>query len=242
MTKLAGEPRGASHGESRGEPLAAPASAAPATASNGGAGLDRRSQTLLEFPLVRARLADETGFPPGRRLAEALEPSTDRVIVARGLEETSQTRSFVAEHPGSGIGGSKDILPWVERAARAGRLEPRHFLDIAETLEAASRLGEAISGDRRPLLRDLAREIHPLPSLRNTLNPQLRPDGRDGRHRIAAPGRTPSCGSDRLRPAAHAARPARPLERVLERSPGADRHSTRRAIRDPVSYTHLTLP
>jgi len=143
----------------------------------GGVGLDRRSQTLLEYPLVRARLADETGFPPGRRLAEALEPSTDPVIVARGLEETSQTRSFVAGHPGSGIGGSKDILPWIERAVRGGRLEPRHFLDIAETLEAASRLAEALSGDRRPLLRDLGREVHALPSLRSVLNRSFDPTG-----------------------------------------------------------------
>ena len=70
-------------------------------------GLDRRSLALLEFPLIRARLAAAAGFPPGRRLAEALEPSTDPVIVARGLEETSQMRAFVASHPTAGIGGSK---------------------------------------------------------------------------------------------------------------------------------------
>ena len=49
-------------------------------------GIDGRSQALLEFPLVRARLANATGFPPGRRFAESLTPSTDPVIVARGLE------------------------------------------------------------------------------------------------------------------------------------------------------------
>jgi DNA mismatch repair protein MutS2 len=97
--------------------------------------------------------------------------------VARGLEETSQTRTFIAEHPGAGIGGSKDIGPWVERATRGGRLEPAHFLDIAVTLEAAARLGDALSGDRRPLLRDLARDIHPLPSLRNTLQRSFDPTG-----------------------------------------------------------------
>jgi len=107
-------------------------------------GLDRRSLALLEFPLVRARLAAAAGFPPGRRLAEALEPSTDPVIVARGLEETSQMRAFVASHPTAGIGGSKDIGPWIERAVRGGRLDPAHFLDIASTLEAASRLGEVL--------------------------------------------------------------------------------------------------
>ncbi|HEY5487240.1 MAG TPA: endonuclease MutS2 [Candidatus Limnocylindrales bacterium] len=160
-----------------GEPRRAPAEVTARTASVGATSLDPRSQTLLEYPLVRARLAAETGFPPGRRVAEALEPSADRVIVARGLEETSQTRSFVAEHPGAGIGGSKDILPWTERAVRGGRLEPRHFLDIAETLEAAARLGEALSGDRRLLLRDLARELHPQPSLRNTLNRSFDPTG-----------------------------------------------------------------
>jgi DNA mismatch repair protein MutS2 len=139
--------------------------------------MDRRSLALLEFPLVRARLASATGFPPGRRLAEALEPSTDPVVVARGIEETTQTRAFVAGRPGAGIGGSKDILPWIDRAARGGRLDPSHFIEILVTLEAAGRLAEALSGDKRPLLRDLAREIHPLPSLRNTLQRSFDPTG-----------------------------------------------------------------
>ncbi len=148
--------------------------AVPTTASTS---VDGRSLALLEFPIVRARLAAATGFPPGRQLAEALQPSTDPVIVARGLEETTQTRAFVAAHPGSGIGGSKDIGPWIDRAARGGRLDPAHFLDIADTIEAAARLGDALSGDRRPLLRDLAREIHSLPSLRSVLQRSFDPTG-----------------------------------------------------------------
>jgi DNA mismatch repair protein MutS2 len=132
---------------------------------------------ILEFPLVRARLAAASGFAPGRRLAEELEPSSDPMMVTRGLQETTQTRSFVAERPGAGIGGSKDIGPWVERAARGGRLEPAHFLDILSTLEAASRLGEALEGDRRPIMRDLGREIHALPSLRSVLERTFDPTG-----------------------------------------------------------------
>ena len=142
-----------------------------------GSGLDRRSLALLEYPLVLARLAVATGFAPGRRLAESLEPSTDPVVVAHALEETTQTRSFVSGHPGAGIGGSKDIGPWIDRAARGGRLDPAHFLDIGATLEAAARLGEALGGDKRPILRDLAREIHPLPSLRSTLERSFDPTG-----------------------------------------------------------------
>jgi len=139
--------------------------------------MDARSLTLLEFPLIRARLANATGFGPGRRIAEALEPSTEPVIVARGLQETTETRSFIAGHAGVGIGGAKDIGPWIERAARGGRLDPGHFIEIAATLEAASRLGDALSDDKRPLLRDLAREIHPLPSLRSTLERSFDPTG-----------------------------------------------------------------
>jgi DNA mismatch repair protein MutS2 len=147
------------------------------TGSTASSGIDPRSQALLEFPLVRARLAAATGFPPGRRLAEALQPSTDAVIVSRGLQETTEARSFVAEHPGAGIGGSKDIGPWIERAARGGRLDPAHFLDIADTIEAAARLAEALNGDRRPLLRDLARDVHSLPSLRSVLQRSFDPTG-----------------------------------------------------------------
>jgi DNA mismatch repair protein MutS2 len=152
---------------------AAPSGRAPGS----GTQMDRRSMALLEFPLVRARLAAATGFPPGRRLAEALEPSTDAVIVARGLDETTQTRAFVAGHPGAGIGGSKDIGPSLERAARGGRLDPAQFLDIQSTLEAASRLAEALSGERRPILRDLGREIHALPGLRSVLARSFDPVG-----------------------------------------------------------------
>ena len=68
---------------------------APGPVVEQGSGLDRRSLALLEFPLIRARLAAAAGFPPGRRLAESIEPSADPIIVARGLEETSDRKSVV---------------------------------------------------------------------------------------------------------------------------------------------------
>ena len=80
-------------------------------------GLDRRSTVLLEFPAVRERLAEATSFGPSRRQAEALEPSSDPVIVARGLEETDQARSLLEERPGVGIGAAHDIGPAIGRAS-----------------------------------------------------------------------------------------------------------------------------
>ncbi|MFL5687318.1 MAG: endonuclease MutS2 [Chloroflexota bacterium] len=139
--------------------------------------MDARSQALLEFPLVRERLAAGTSFPPSQRLAESLEPSADPVVVARRLDETDQARALLSERPGVGIGGAHDIAPWVDRAARGGRLEPEQFLGIADTLDAAARLATSLADERRSLLRDLGRELHPLPAVRSTLARSFDPVG-----------------------------------------------------------------
>jgi DNA mismatch repair protein MutS2 len=139
--------------------------------------MDARSIVLLEFPAIRDRLAAATSFPPSRRLAESLEPSSDPVIVARGLDETDQARALLSERPGVGIGAAHDIGPAVERAARGGRLDPGQFLEIAETLDATARLATALADERRSLLRDLGRELHPLPALRSTLARTFDPAG-----------------------------------------------------------------
>jgi DNA mismatch repair protein MutS2 len=139
--------------------------------------MDARSLALLEFPLVRERLAAATQFPPSERLAAALEPSNDPVIVARSLDETDQARALLTERPGVGIGASHDIGPAVERAARGGRLDATQFLEIADTLDAASRLQTSIADDRRPLLHALARDLHPLPAIRSTLARSFDPTG-----------------------------------------------------------------
>ncbi len=139
--------------------------------------MDARSQALLEFPLIRERLAAATSFPPSRRLAEELEPSPDPVIVARRLDETDQTRSLLEERPGVGIGAAHDVGPWIERAARGGRLDPEQFLQIADTLDAAARLARLLAEERRTLLRDLGREVHALPAVRSTLARSFDPVG-----------------------------------------------------------------
>jgi DNA mismatch repair protein MutS2 len=139
--------------------------------------MDQRSLALLEFPAIQARLAEATSFPPSRRLAEALEPSSDPAIVARGLDETDQARAILEERPGVGIGSARDIGPAIERAARGGRLEPARFLEIATTLDATVRLATLLADERRPLLRELGHELHALPALRSTLARSFDPVG-----------------------------------------------------------------
>jgi len=139
--------------------------------------MDPRSIAILEFPLVRERLAAHTQFEPSRRLAEALLPESDPVLVKRALDETDEARELLQERSGVGIAGARDIGPAIERAARAGRLEPQQFVDILTTLEATAQLETALGGARRPLLRDLARQLHPLPAIRSTLQRSFDPVG-----------------------------------------------------------------
>ena len=139
--------------------------------------MDQRSIVLLEFPAIRDRLAAATAFPPSRRLAESLEPSSEPVIVARTLDETDQALALHQERPGVGIGGAHDIGPPVERAARGGRLDPSDFLEIADTLDATAQLAAVLTDDRRPLLRELGHDLHPLPALRSTLARSFDPVG-----------------------------------------------------------------
>ncbi len=139
--------------------------------------MDAKSIGLLEFAAIRERLAAATGFAPSRRLAEAIEPSADPVLVARWLDETDEARALLSERPGVGIGGARDIGPAIERAARAGRLEPLQLVDVMVTLDAAARVRDALAEERRPLLRDLGRRIQPLPHVRGRLELSLDPAG-----------------------------------------------------------------
>jgi DNA mismatch repair protein MutS2 len=139
--------------------------------------MDPRSIEILEFPLVRAHLAERTAFTPSRRLAERLVPEADPVLVGRGLDETDEARALLAARPGTGIAGARDIEPWITRAARGGRLDPGHFLEIAATLDAAARLKPTLADSGGPLLRDLARGLHPLPAITSTLERSFDPAG-----------------------------------------------------------------
>jgi DNA mismatch repair protein MutS2 len=139
--------------------------------------VDARSVAILEFPLVRERLAEKTSFGPSRRLAEALAPESDPVVVARMLDETDEARELLVERRGVGIGSARDIGPAVERAARGGRLDPAQFLEVAATLDGTSKLKLALADVRRPLLRDIGQELHPLPAISSTLARSFDPAG-----------------------------------------------------------------
>ena len=139
--------------------------------------MDARSAELLEFPLIRERLAAYASFEPSRRLAAAVEPATDPIIVNRRLDETDEARWLLQEHPQVGVGGARDIAQVLARATRGGRLDPAELWAIVETLIAAGRLVDGLRELDRPLLHALYRSIDPLPALRTRLEASVDPAG-----------------------------------------------------------------
>jgi DNA mismatch repair protein MutS2 len=139
--------------------------------------MDERSQVILEFPQIRERLAGHTAFAPSRRLALGLSPSSDPVVVARLLNETDEAQDLASRRPDVGVGGARDIAQLVLRARRGGRLASSELLEILDTLVAGGRLSDALSGERRPLLHELGRQIRPLPVVRGRLEQSVDPAG-----------------------------------------------------------------
>jgi len=139
--------------------------------------MDARSAELLEFPLIRARLAAYAAFEPSRRLAESLEPASDPIIVTRRQDETDEARWLLSEKPNVGIGGARDIAPVIARASRGGRLDPGELWSVVETIIAAGRLVDGLRELDRPLLHTLYRSIDPLPALRTRLESSVDPAG-----------------------------------------------------------------
>jgi DNA mismatch repair protein MutS2 len=113
-------------------------------------------QTLetLEFPKIRARLAQHTAFSASRALALALYPSSDHAEIVRRLRLTSEARRLLDEEAQATIGGARDVREAARHAQRGGVLDASVFLEIANTLRSARRL--------RGLLFKIAPDIYPL--------------------------------------------------------------------------------
>ena len=131
--------------------------------------MDARSAELLEFPQLQARLAARTRPSSPRDGWPGPSSPGDPIVVRRRLDETDEARWLLSVRPDMGIGGARDIVPVVARAARAGRLDPTELWAVVETLIAAGRLADGLRELDRPLLHALYRSIDPLPALRSRL-------------------------------------------------------------------------
>jgi DNA mismatch repair protein MutS2 len=115
--------------------------------------MDSKTLRVLEYDKILGRLATFCDFSASAELAQALHPTGDFEEAARWLAETTEARFLLSTHDLS-IGGSHDIRPAAELAARAGVLEPQALLDIKSTLVACRELKKSFehASDKAPQL------------------------------------------------------------------------------------------
>jgi DNA mismatch repair protein MutS2 len=108
---------------------------------------------VLEYDKILAQLASFCDFSASADLAAALQPTNDHGEASRWLTETTEARYLLATRDLT-IGGSHDIRPSAELAARSGVLDPQALLDIKSTLIACRDLKKSLenAADHAPHL------------------------------------------------------------------------------------------
>jgi DNA mismatch repair protein MutS2 len=129
--------------------------------------MNDHSLRLLEFPAVRALLAEQTSCALGRERAEALAPLREEAEIRRRQEETTEAVALLDRTGQIPLGGVRDIRPALKTAAIEGIIEPSALLAVADTLAAARRLREFLAkhAETAPSLAPMARGIGDFPEI-----------------------------------------------------------------------------
>ena len=119
--------------------------------------MDGKTLHVLEYAKILERLAAFCDFSASAELANALLPTNDFAEAARWLAETTEARLLLSTRDLT-IGGSHDIRPSADLAARAGVLDPQALLDIKSTLIACRELKKSFehAADKVPHLAHAA--------------------------------------------------------------------------------------
>jgi len=130
--------------------------------------MDSKTLRVLEYDKILARLAGHCDFSASAELATALTPTDNFEEASRWLAETTEARFLLSTRDHT-IGGSHDIRPSVDLAARSGVLESQALLDIKSTLIACRDLKKSLENaqDHAP---HLARTAAGLPETRGIVD------------------------------------------------------------------------
>jgi hypothetical protein len=101
--------------------------------------MDEKTLLTLEYPKILERLASYTAFSASAELARALHPVAKLEEALRMQKTTSEARQLLSTNAEASVGGSTDIRPLVERAARRGVLDPAELLAVKDTRRATWR-------------------------------------------------------------------------------------------------------
>ncbi len=137
--------------------------------------LRSRAQALLEFDVIRERVADLTTYFPARRLAESMQPSYDEYEVSLLQQETAEGRAVLDEAGEVDMFCPDDVGESVMRASIGGILSGMELLAIAQTLDVMRRARNGILAVRQhaPMLSDMAESIPDLSELTRQIRARI---------------------------------------------------------------------
>jgi DNA mismatch repair protein MutS2 len=107
--------------------------------------MDNKTLNVLEYYKILERLSNFCDFSASKELSRALQPTVSFEEATRLLAETTEAR-FLLSTRDLNIGGSHDIRPSAELAARGGVLDPQALLDVKSTLIACRELKKSLLG------------------------------------------------------------------------------------------------
>lgn len=142
---------------------------------DGQADLRARTQEILEFHLIRERVAERALFFPARQLALQLTPAWDAREVAELQQETAEGRAVMDNGGDVDMRSEADIDESVARAALGGILTGMDLLAIAAALDVHHRARSGILSVRQhaPLLADVAEGIPDLRELARQIRARI---------------------------------------------------------------------
>ena len=142
-------------------------------------GARSKSIQLLEFDLIRERVADFASFYPARLLALRHGPSYHQLEVADLQRETVEGRALLDERGDVSLRVSSDVTPAIKRASLGGILSGMELLEVTESLEVHRRAKNAVLSVRHkaPTLAELAQGIPDLDELRRQIRSRIGDNG-----------------------------------------------------------------
>jgi DNA mismatch repair protein MutS2 len=141
--------------------------------------VEQKYLTILEFPKVLERLASYAAFSASKALALTLQPSPYLTEAQAWQTETSEADHLLSVKVNLGVGGARDVRPYVIRASRNLILMPEELLEVRQTLVSARELQRTIvrMAEIYPRLADIAQRIEECPGVVNAISQAIDDNG-----------------------------------------------------------------
>ncbi|MCB0163562.1 MAG: endonuclease MutS2 [Anaerolineae bacterium] len=141
--------------------------------------MQEKHLNTLEFPKILERLAKYAAFSASKELALNLKPSPFFTEVQGRQIETREASHLLSVKVNLGVGGSRDVRPYVDRTHRGFVLPPPELLEVRQTLIAGRELHRNITrlADAYPRLADIAQRIEECPGVVNAISQAIEDSG-----------------------------------------------------------------